>query len=85
MVYVEHLRLTTPKILSSLSLLFINGNKNVCVCALLLLLLLSCFRRVQLCVTPQSEAHRAPWSLGFSRQEHWSGLPFPSPLHESEK
>ena len=24
-------------------------------------------------------------SLGFSRQEHWSGLPFPSPLHESEK
>ena len=24
-------------------------------------------------------------SLGFSRQEHWSGLPFPSPKHESEK
>ena len=24
-------------------------------------------------------------SLGFSRQEHWSGLPFPSPMHESEK
>ena len=24
-------------------------------------------------------------SLGFSRQEHWSGLPFPSPIHESEK
>jgi len=24
-------------------------------------------------------------SLGFSRQEHWSGLPFPSPRHESEK
>ena len=24
-------------------------------------------------------------SLGFSRQEHWSGLPFPSPTHESEK
>ena len=23
-------------------------------------------------------------SLGFSRQEHWSGLPFPSPMHESE-
>ena len=29
-------------------------------------------------------AHQAPPSLGFSRQEHWSGLPFPSPLHESE-
>ena len=30
-------------------------------------------------------AHQAPLSLGFSRQEHWSGLPFPSPTHESEK
>ena len=27
----------------------------------------------------------APPSLGFSRQEHWSGLPFPSPMQESEK
>ena len=30
-------------------------------------------------------AHQAPLSLGFSRQEHWSGMPFPSPMHESEK
>ena len=30
-------------------------------------------------------ARQAPPSLGFSRQEHWSGLPFPSPMHESEK
>ena len=30
-------------------------------------------------------AHQAPLSLGFSRQEHWSGLPFPSPVHGSEK
>ena len=30
-------------------------------------------------------AHQAPLSLGFSRQEHWSGLPFPSPIHENEK
>ena len=30
-------------------------------------------------------AYQAPLSLGFSRQEHWSGLPFPSPVHESEK
>ena len=29
--------------------------------------------------------HQAPPSLGFSRQEHWSRLPFPSPMHESEK
>ena len=30
-------------------------------------------------------AHQAPPSLGFSRKEHWRGLPFPSPMHESEK
>ena len=52
---------------------------------LLLLLLLSRFSRVRLCATPQTAAHQAPLSLGFSRQEHWSGLPFPSPVHESEK
>ena len=40
---------------------------------------------VRLCATPQTAAHQAPPSLGFSRQEHWSGLPFPSPMHESEK
>ena len=28
---------------------------------------------------------QTPPSLGFSRQEHWSGLPFPFPMHESEK
>ena len=49
------------------------------------LLLLSHFSRVRLCLTPQTAAHQAPPSLGFSRQEHWSGLPFPSPTHESEK
>ena len=47
--------------------------------------LLSHFSRVRLCATPQTAAHQAPPSLGFSRQEHWSGLPFPSPMHESEK
>ena len=51
----------------------------------LLLLLLSHFSRVRLCATPETAAHQAPPSLGFSRQEHWSGLPFPSPVHESEK
>ena len=49
---------------------------------LLLLLLPSRFSPVQLCVTPQTAAHQAPPSLRFSRQEHWSGLPFPSPMHE---
>ena len=42
----------------------------------MLLLLLSHFSGVQLCATR---------SLGFSRQEHWSGVPFPSPMHKSEK
>jgi len=50
-----------------------------------LLLLLSRFSRVQLCATPWTAAHQAPPSLGFSRQEHWSGLPSPSPMNESEK
>ena len=34
---------------------------------------------------PMMAAHQARPSLGFSGQEHWSGLPFPSPMHESEK
>ena len=55
------------------------------ICPLLLLLLLSHFSCVRLCVIPQTAAHQAPPSLGFSRQGHWSGLPFPSPMHESEK
>ena len=46
----------------------------------LLLLLLSHFSRVRHCATPWTAAHQAPLSLGFSRQEYWSGLPFPSPL-----
>ena len=52
---------------------------------IVLLLLLSHFSHVWLCETPETAAHQAPPSLGFSRQEHWSGLPFPSPMHESEK
>ena len=50
-----------------------------------MLLLLSRFSRVQLCATLYMAAHQAPPSLEFSRQEHWSGLPFPSLMHESEK
>ena len=34
---------------------------------------------VQLFVTPWTAAYQAPLSMGFSRQEYWSGLPFPSP------
>ena len=50
-----------------------------------LLLLPSHFRRVRLCTTPWTSAHQGPLSLGFFRQEHWSELPFPSPMHESGK
>ena len=46
-----------------------------------MLLLLSHFSRVRLCATPLTAAHQASLSLGFSKQESWSGLPFPSPNH----
>ena len=46
--------------------------------------LLSRCSRLRPCATPETAAHQAPPSLGFSRQEHWSGLPFPSPVHEVE-
>ena len=45
-------------------------------------------KSLQSCLTlrhPQKVAHQAPPSLGFSRQEQWSGLPLPSPMQESEK
>ena len=35
--------------------------------------------RVRLFATPRTVAHQAPPCMGFSRQEYWSGLPFPSP------
>ena len=38
--------------------------------------------RIQLIATPWTAAHQAPPSMGFSRQEHWSGLPLPSPLRK---
>ena len=47
----------------------------------LLLLLLSRFSGVRLSVTPWTVAHQAPLSTGFSNQEYWGGLPFPSPMH----
>ena len=64
--------------LSSLVITFLPKSK-------LLLLLLSLFSGVRLYATPETAVHQAPQSLGFSRQEHWRGLTFPSPMHESEK
>ena len=46
---------------------------NICMCRL------SCFSRVWLFATPWTVAHQAPLSMGFSRQEYWSGLPCPPP------
>ena len=48
------------------------GNSLRCLC------MLSDFSRVQLFATPWTLAHQGPLSMGFSRQEHWNGLPFPS-------
>ena len=47
----------------------------------MLLLLLSRFSHVRLFATPWTAAYQAPPSMGFSRQEYWSGLPLPSPNH----
>ena len=73
-----------PKIVCAFVLDFTFSHYNPSSLELLLLLLLSCFSRVRLCAAPWAAAHQAPPSLGFSRQEQWSGLPFPSPMQESE-
>ena len=52
---------------------FSSGPCECCMCACML----SCFSRVQFLATPWTIAHQAPLSLGFSRQEYWSGLPCP--------
>ena len=44
-----------------------------------LLVITQLLSRVRLFVTPWTIAHQAPLSMGFSRQEYWSGLPFPPP------
>ena len=49
---------------------------HLCVCARACTHMLSC---VRLFVIPWTVAHQAPLSMGFSRQEHWSRFPFPSP------
>ena len=48
----------------------VDGHLDYFYALLLLLLLLSRFSRVRLCATPETAAHQAPPSLGFSRQEH---------------
>ena len=48
---------------------------------ILLLLLLTHFSHVWLCVTSWTAAYQAPLSMGFPRQEYWSGVPLPSPRY----
>ena len=45
------------------------------------MLVVSPLSHVRLFATPWTVAYQAPLSMGFSRQEHWSGLPLPSPSH----
>ena len=66
---LRHKKISPPwvTILRATLVLCING--LLCVCSI-----------VQLCfATPQTVAHQSPLSTGLSRQEYWSGLPFPSP------
>ena len=64
--------------------------KKVYVCEVIRVLFLpvAAAKSFQLCPTlcdPVDSSPQAPLSLGFSRQEYLSGVPFPSPMHESEK
>ena len=48
---------------------------NMCACTCML----RSFRHVRFCAAPWTAAHQASLSMGFSRQEYWSGFPCPSP------
>ena len=50
-------------------------SSSICTC------MLSCFSRVWFFATPWTAAHQVPLSMGFSRLEYWSALPFPAPGH----
>ena len=67
--HIVNIQNTSGKRGTSISIQRRRENQNI-------LLLLSHFNCFWLCATP---------SLGFSRQEHWSGSPFPSSIHKSEK
>ena len=79
-VIAKHISLIppTPAVMSLCPSL---NNKNQYI---VLMLLLSRVSHVWLCATPQTAAQQGSLSLGFSKQEYRSGLPFSSPMHESE-
>ena len=68
MIYVYNIYLCTH----ILCIYILLGNYTCCA-------VLSCFSHVQLFETPWTVAHQAPLSMGFSKQEYWSGLPFHTP------
>ena len=68
---VETLHLLFPTMESQLRAQFLPWLLFVCVCYSL--------SHAQLFATPWTVAHQAPLSMGFSKQEYWSGLPFPPP------
>ena len=58
---------------------------HMCVCAHVRACVCVCvLSRVQLFTIPWTAARQAPLSMGFSRQEYWNGLPFPSPVDLSD-
>ena len=68
--WAETLSLVCPVLSPLLAKIVVAGKGCMCV--------LSCFSHVWLFETPWTVAHQAPLSMEFSRQEYWSGLPFPS-------
>ena len=78
----------TPFTLSSSGQLSKKGCTLLCSHSLVRFPSAAAAKSLQSCPTlcdPMMAAHQDPLSLGFCRQEHWSGLPFPSPMHESKK
>ena len=51
----------------------------ICMCCVCVCVCVQSLSHVRLFVTPWTVVHQAPLSMGFSRQDHWSGLPFPLP------
>ena len=82
-VQLSHLYMTTGKTIALTRRTFVAKVMSL-LFNLITLLLLSCVSRVRLYATPQTAAHQAPPSLGFSRQEtEWVAISFSN--HESEK
>ena len=56
----------------------------MCVCVCVCVCVRARTHSLQLCPTPWTVARQAPLSMGFSRQEHWSGLPLPETHQQNQ-